>query len=366
MSKLLFIQYRPFGAVMNGGDQGTKKNLDMLRRVLGEENVDVYYLHNREGKSSLLEYICGTLLMPFGYFFGVTTHNIKAIVSLSRGYDYVFIERSIFGVIAKELKGAGYGGKIISSFQNIEVLYMEAKMPKHLPFRNVAIQCADKNDRWSCEYSDIVVALNSRDNAELQKRYNRKADIEIPVTLEDKCSAIKFDTKQQTRKQPICLFLGSYFAANNEGIVWFMENIYPHLDVEVKIVGRGMHKLKEEQAELLRDIEVISDAPDLAPYFEDADIMVLPIFAGSGMKVKTCESLMYGKNIIGTDEAFEGYTIEEGVSGWRCNTADEFIACINDFINKPRKRYNAAARQLYMDKYSEQAVIDKFKELCGA
>lgn len=29
MSRLLFIQYRPFGAVMNGGDQGTKKNLDM-------------------------------------------------------------------------------------------------------------------------------------------------------------------------------------------------------------------------------------------------------------------------------------------------------------------------------------------------
>ncbi len=366
MSKLLFIQYRPFGTVMNGGDQGTKKNLDMLRRVLGEENVDVYYLHNREGKSSLWEYVYGALLMPLGFFFGVTPSKIRSIVGLSKVYDYVFVERSIFGIIAMKLKAAGYGGKIISSFQNIEVLYMEAKMPKHLPFRNVAIQCADKNDRWSCEYSDIVVALNSRDNAELQKRYNRKADIEIPVTLEDKCSVIKFDTKQQTRKQPICLFLGSYFAANNEGIVWFMENIYPHLDVEVKIVGRGMYKLKEEQAELLRDIEVISDAPDLAPYFEDADIMVLPIFAGSGMKVKTCESLMYGKNIIGTDEALEGYDIVEGVSGWRCNTADEFIACINDFINKPRKRYNAAARQLYLDKYSEQAVIDKFKELCGA
>ena len=28
MPKLLFIQYRPFGTVLNGGDQGTKKNLD--------------------------------------------------------------------------------------------------------------------------------------------------------------------------------------------------------------------------------------------------------------------------------------------------------------------------------------------------
>ena len=49
MSKLLFIQYRPFGEVMNGGDQGTKKNLEMLRSTLGEKNVDVYYLHLERG-----------------------------------------------------------------------------------------------------------------------------------------------------------------------------------------------------------------------------------------------------------------------------------------------------------------------------
>ena len=70
MSKLLFIQYRPFGTVMNGGDQGTKKNLEMLGRVLGDENIEVYYLHDKAGKSSVMEYAKGAALMPFGYFLG--------------------------------------------------------------------------------------------------------------------------------------------------------------------------------------------------------------------------------------------------------------------------------------------------------
>ena len=363
MPKVLFIQYRPFGTVMNGGDQGTKKNLDMLCRVIGEANVEVFYLHDKAGKSSLWEYTKGAMLMPFGYFFGVTPAKVKKLAETASGYDYVFIERSIFGILAKALKGAGYKGKIITSFQNIEVLYMDAKMPKHMPFRSVLLNLADKNDRWSCEYSDTIVVLNERDKAELLKRYGREAEVTVPVALEDKCAQLKFDTKAMTGKRPLCLFLGAYFLANNEGILWFMRNVYPKVDVDVKIVGRGMSKLKEEQPELLRDIEVISDAPDLAPYFEEADVMVLPIFAGSGMKVKTCESLMYGKNIIATDEALEGYQIEEGVSAWRCNTAEEFVACVNNFAAHHRPRWNEKARQCYLDHYSDKAVEKLFREL---
>ena len=348
---------------MNGGDQGTKKNLDAARRVLGEANVDVFYIHSKAGKSSLIEYLKGVIYMPFGYFFGLTPAKVKQIVSAAQGYDYIFIERSLFGVIAKALKAAGYDGKIITSFQNIEVLYFDAKLHKRLPFRNIVIRCADKNDRWSCVYSDMIVVLNDRDNNEIQKRYDRTAEMQTPVTLEDKCASFEIDKKVLTRTRPLCLFLGSYFLANNEGILWFMQNVYPHVDVEVKIVGRGMAKLKAEQPELLRDIEVISDAPSLAPYFEEADVMVLPIFAGSGMKVKTCESLMYGKNIIATDEALEGYAIEEGKSAWRCNTAEEFATCINDFAAHPRPRWNENARQCYLDNYSETAIEKIFKEL---
>ena len=123
-----------------------------------------------------------------------------------------------------------------------------------------------------------------------------------------------------------------------------------------------MARLKAEEP-MLKDIDVVSDAPDLLPYFEEADIMILPIFKGSGMKVKTCESLMYGKNIIATDEAFMGYEVDYDLVGGRCNTADEFIACIKGFESKPRPRFNAYSRQMFLEKYSEEAVIGKFREV---
>ena len=90
--------------------------------------------------------------------------------------------------------------------------------------------------------------------------------------------------------------------------------------------------------------------------------MVLPIFTGSGMKVKTCESLMHGKNIIGTTEAFEGYDVDIKKVGGECNTAEEFIALLNDFAKNPRPKFNEYSRKIFIEKYSENAVAEMFKE----
>lgn len=84
----------------------------------------MYYLHDKAGKSSAAEYAKGAMLMPLGYFLGLTPKKVEQIVRKAEGFDYVFIDRSLFGVIAKELKEAGYQGRIITSFQNTEVAYI--------------------------------------------------------------------------------------------------------------------------------------------------------------------------------------------------------------------------------------------------
>ena len=97
--------------------------------------------------------------------------------------------------------------------------------------------------------------------------------------------------------------------------------------------------------------------------FEQADIMVLPIFKGSGMKVKTCDSLMYGKNIVATPEAWEGYELDCSRAGGNCETAQQFIDCINGFSANPRPRFNAYSRHVFLEKYSEESVVDKFRSV---
>lgn len=358
--KILFIRYKKSKNILEGGEQGSQKNYNVLSQLVGEDNITTYYIHDENLKKSVVDYAKGALFFPFNYYFGLTPKRVNEIVHLAQSYDVVFIDRSVFGIVAKRLKETGYKGRIISFFHNVEVPYFEAKLGNK-PGKSILLKCIDHNDRYACHYSDKTIALNPRDDDELFARYGKRADVLIPVAFKDKYQRNQY-SEETTGTQPLCLFLGAYFPPNNEGIVWFVQNVLPHVNIRMKVVGKGMARLKAEEP-LLKDIEVISDAPELLPYFEKADIMVLPIFKGSGMKVKTCESLMYGKNIIATDEAFEGYEVDYDRVGGKCNTAEAFIARIKDFETTPRPRFNAYSRQMFLEKYSEEAVVEKFREV---
>ncbi|MBR4391337.1 MAG: glycosyltransferase [Bacteroidales bacterium] len=357
---VLFIRYKKTKDVFEGGERGSQKNHDVIAGIVGDDNVTTYYIHDESKKNTLLDYAKGALLFPFHYFFGLTPCRVKEIVRLARDFDAVFIDRSVFGIIAKKLKKQGYKGRVITFFHNVEVPYFEAKLGKK-PGRGIVLRCADHNDRFSCQYSDKIIVLNRRDDADIFARYGRHGDVVIPVALKDQYNKNEYPS-EMTRQPLQCLFLGAYFTPNNEGILWFVNHVLPHVNVKLRIVGKNMAKLQAEEP-VLKNIEVINNAPELAPFFEEADLMILPIFKGSGMKVKTCESLMYGKNILATDEAFEGYEVDDRQVGGRCNTAEEFIECLHDFERHPRARFNQYSRKLFLERYSEDAVVESFRKV---
>ena len=357
---ILFIRYKKSRSILDGGEQVSQKNYNVLSRIVGEEHVTTCYIHDETRRRTLFDYVKGVLYFPFNYFFGLTPRRVRIIVDQARSFDVVFIDRSIFGILAKKLRLSGFQGRIITFFHNAEVPYFKAKLGR-IPGRGIVLRCVSRNDSYACCYSDKIISINQRDDDVIFRSYGRHCDVMIPVAFKDRYQRRSYP-QIMTAEKPLCLFTGSYFRPNNEGVLWFVRNVLPHVNVRMKVVGKGMARLKEEES-ALRDIEVISDAPDLLPYFEEADIMILPIFKGSGMKVKTCESLMYGKNILATDEAFMGYDIDYDRVGGKCNTAEEYVARLQDFVRHPRPRFNTYSRQVFLEKYTEEAVEEKFRKV---
>lgn len=344
-----------------GGEKASELNLTVLRQIAGGNGIDTYFIHDEAHRRTLWEYLQGILYMPFGYYFGLTPKRVREIVRKAQAYDVVFVDRSVFGIVARRLKQTGYPGRIVCFFHNVETIYFSAKYSNPLnPMRWLVVPCANRNDRWSCRYADRTIALSTRDDDELYRRYHRHADQLIPITLVDRFSNTDLPKSTPISVPPLCMFLGAYFPANVEGIEWFVRNVLPRVNIRMQIVGKGMEKLRE--ADWMRDdIEILSNVPDLAPLFHAADLMILPIFKGSGMKVKTCESLMYGKNIIATPEAWAGYQVDTSQAGASCLTADEFVNAIDDFCQRPRPRFNEYSRTVFLEKYSADRMVDKFR-----
>lgn len=359
--RALFIVFKKYKGILEGGGMANRRNLVMAQHILGTKNVDVVYLHDESKRRPLWDVVLSALFFPFGYYNGMLPWRVKSFVRKAADYNYVFLSTSLFGIVAKALKEHNYKGTVIAHFHNIESLYYESSISRNMPFRNIIIRCAALNDGFCCKYADTVLALNRRDSDTLKKIYGRGADLLVPIAVPDKLPSGTTDKSQLTGSVPTCLFLGSYFAPNVEGISWFVKNVLPHVNIKLLIVGKGMAKLKEHT--LFNDIEVIGDAPDIAPYYSSADFIILPIFSGSGMKVKTCESLMYGKNILGTDEAFEGYSFQTDKVGGLCNNAAEFIERINHFASQPTTRFNRYSRSVYEQNYSEASSVELFRKV---
>jgi hypothetical protein len=217
------------------------------------------------------------------------------------------------------------------------------------------------------QYSDVTIGLNPRDDNELQKRYGKKTDALIPVTFEDRHPN---ETPIPVGNPPTALFFGTYFPANAEGILWFIENVLPYVDINLQIVGKGMSKLKGDLKQISRfarddeqRVKIFSDVENIEPFIEQADFVVAPIFKGSGMKVKTCETLMYGKTIIASTESFEGYTPDFEKVGALANTKEEYISAIQQLPQKFKSKFNSYSRNYYLQNHTNEVAKKVFREI---
>lgn len=360
MKKVLFVLFRKFDIIPDGGDQCNRRNLEVVKNIFGESEIDIYYVCKYK-HTTVKEIINFIWFLNKGYYRGITPKVVSDICTLASNYENVFLSSSLFGQISYGLKNSGYNGKIIVQFHNVETLYYQNILPKCLLLRKKIIECISYNEQLAISYANVRLALNKRDAEILDSISSNKVDYIIPITLQDKCKNISQDETVLINRKPLIAFIGSNFPPNANSVLWFVKNVLPHIDVNFIVVGKNMSRLKRRN-KILKNIDIRSNVPDISSYFENSDIIISPIFSGSGMKVKTCEALMYGKIIVGSSEAFEGYELNYDKVGCKANTPEDYIEFINKISKNPRPRFNKYSRQVYLERYSNEVAYNMFNK----
>jgi polysaccharide biosynthesis protein PslH len=354
--KLLFISAIDVNKSSDGGHMGTNRNYLSCCELLGRDNVEVLHLNLETGKT-IYKRFANRINQIFGFYMGLSHRKLNHIIKISAKYNYIFLETSLYGLIAYHLKKKKYKGIIITYFHNVEYNIELQRAKLHL-LGFLQIYVSYFNEKAACKYSNKIIALNRRDSTELQRIYGANNICLIPLSLPDKLVDHKIEL---TSLSPTFIFVGSNWYPNILGLKWFIKNVLDHVNIKLQIVGTGLDVLKEKFKH--PKIEFLGFVTDLSSILLNADYVISPIFTGSGMKVKTCESLMFGKNIIGTSETFEGYEIDYQKVGAVCNSKEEFINAIKDLCSVKRERFNSYSRECYLEKYSFQATLKNFDEL---
>lgn len=364
--RVLFITVANiFDSTGAGGVKASLEHLTLLQKCCGKENVQVcVYLKPKEmainNEVEIFKREDSSFKVLIAALFGCKIYlpwHERDIVRFIDTYspDLLVLDFSLLGRLIR-LK---HSYKTLVFYHNIEADYSFNKVKNEGWFYLPSYWASKMNDRWASK-ADKVICFNKRDSDRLYECYGRKADLLIPITFKD-----NFDESQTiTEYKREILFLGSLFPPNQLSIEWFIKEVMPLLNnIKLNIVGKGFEEKKEEY-EKNRNVKVIGTVQELAPYYYAHCVVVLPIQYGAGMKVKTAEAMMYGRRIFASDEALEGYDVE-GVSGiTRCNSAEEYIAAINNYFQKEEKLpYQSDVRKLFMDKYETGCCEKRFHRI---
>lgn len=364
----------------NGGGQFVRSLILLLRKTVGVNNLtivsmpDSYVSHKPdieeenlivyENNPSKMQKIKNILSGSPKLISKDINDNIINVIKKGQ-FDFVFFGMSTYKYLAKRISKE-LGIPVIVMYQGIapnsiksrlvgkRLLEKVKKYPSYYLVKNRE-KCVEK-------FSNCNIVHNNRDRDAFFHYYKKEPDFFLPVFISDKFSEEKGINPGY--KDFSLLFVGSYFGPNLSGIKWFTENVMSKLPegISLYIVGQGMKVLENENLYKKDNIHIIGEVEELAPWYYHADLVVEPIFEGDGMKTKTVEAMMFGKTVLGTDEAFCGY---EGLDKYLCNTAEEFVDKIVEYSTNGVDKYNDEIRNIYLQKYSENAVLNTMKKIIG-
>ena len=211
------------------------------------------------------------------------------------------------------------------------------------------------------DYDGIVCI--TRDDADIFKQEGcRRPITDIPF-------GININPLDDSQGDPYTLFhIGAMdWKPNVEAIRWFIDEVWPRAKKEMPqlrlhLAGR---KMPEELMNLqLEGVTVEGEVPSATRFMVDKQINIVPLRAGSGLRIKIVEAMSLGKTVIATSTAASGIKYTDGEDILIANTPDQFVDQIRQCVNNSNlcHRIGRNAYQLACDNYSIENVTTKLTD----
>jgi glycosyltransferase involved in cell wall biosynthesis len=200
---------------------------------------------------------------------------------------------------------------------------------------------------------------------------SKPASIEIPVI------PIAVDTGQLG---PISRFPGSvniltlgtlHYPPNADGIRWFVREILPLIqkqvpEVTLTIIGKNPPKdFVERASQEPQSIHVTGYVPDLVPHLEKAAIMVVPVRAGGGMRVRILEAFAHAIPVVTTTIGLEGIDAQPGEDVLVADSPADFAGAVTRLLRDDslQSRLATNGRRLAEQRYDWRVVLKEMDDI---
>ncbi len=218
----------------------------------------------------------------------------------------------------------------------------------------------EKFEAESIKHVTKTIVLSNADYASLKTLLNRDFIHEIiPIGVQDR--GLK---KNNNNTELNILFIGTLtWEPNNLGLIWFLKEVIPIIEKErlsyhLYIVGKNPSNDVRKICEKYKDrITITGYVESVDEYYDKCDLAIVPLFIGSGQRVKLIEAFSKGMPAISTEIGAEGLEYINNKNIVIANNKNDFARAI--FLMEDEElRFNIGnnARRNYDEFYSSRAI----------
>jgi glycosyltransferase involved in cell wall biosynthesis len=292
----------------------------------------------------------------------------NALIKLLRGNDFdIIVFESIYMALYLETARMHSKAKCILRAQNVEYeIWQQAAREGNIVRRKYFSLLARRLEKFEKEQwprFDAIIPISKANELVMRSACDeRKTKI---LTLP---TAIRVPEENQNVKADInkIYHLGSMeWIPNQQAMKWFLDEVWQRIAFDTKasfyLAGRNM---PEEFFEYKNErVHIEGEVDDAMAFVRDKQIMVVPLFAGSGLRIKILEGMALGKTVITTSVGMQGIDAENGKELIVANNAKAFANAVRNCFLDPAAAYKMGerAKELIRKAYSLENFESKLK-----
>lgn len=207
---------------------------------------------------------------------------------------------------------------------------------------------------------DGIAAITTTD-AIFFRRVTATPVIDLPFGVDIE----KFDPVFEVGDVPTFYHIGSMnWMPNEEGIKWFLKNVWDKVlertpDAKLYLAGRNMPKWLRKTKK--KNVFVVGEVADAHEFVNKNNVAIVPLFSGSGMRIKIIESMALGKTVITTLVGAEGILYTEFDNIIIADNVPKMVENICRLYQHPEEAeaIGMNARRLVEEVYDNKKIINR-------
>ncbi len=133
---------------------------------------------------------------------------------------------------------------------------------------------------------------------------------------------------------------------NLQGLQWFIRDVWPNVlerMPEAKLDIAGKAPLPQVFKWAGKRITIQGEVDDAHAFLAKFAVVIIPVQAGSGIRLKLLEAMALGKAVVTTTEGAQGAGVQSGREVFIADAPETFAACIVELLQNPTRRLAMAA-----------------------